>query len=248
MRLSVVNHTPIPDGEVQKVIRALNRQIAEDFEPAWSMGAELRLEGRGARVKPEDPAELRGDAVIYLWEDEAPAAVLGYHDKNGQGLPFGIVFTAAVASLGRPWSHTLSHEALELLADPESNLLVRGPHPDPAQQGRDVFFWYEMCDAVQDEFYELDGVMVSNFVLPLYFTSGEERRGRNDFLGIRHGRTRLRSFGVNPGGYVGFWDPKTRKDRTWMAAGDSRAAELAEAKGQWGRARRTARRGAGNRA
>src|SRR5436190_15611976 len=29
---------------------------------------------------------------------------------------------------------------------------------------------YEMCDAVQDESYEVDGVEVSNFLLPLYFT------------------------------------------------------------------------------
>ncbi|HJV88891.1 MAG TPA: hypothetical protein VJ623_01190 [Holophagaceae bacterium] len=245
MRISVVNHTAIPDGEVQKVIRALNRQIAEDFEPAWSMGAELRLEGRGQRMNAEDPAELRGDAVLYLWNGEAPAGTLGYHDKNGQGLPFGIVYTSFVEEMGRPWSHTLSHEALELLADPESNLLVRGPHPK--HKGRQVFYWYEMCDAVQDEFYEIDGITVSNFVLPLYFTSGDETRGRNDFLGIRHGRTRLHSFGVNPGGYVGYFDPKTGKNHTLMAEGDGRAAHLAKVKKAWGKARRTARRNDGNR-
>jgi hypothetical protein len=244
MRISVVNHTAIPDGEVQRVIRALNRQIAEDFEPYWSMGAELRLEGRGRRP---DPEEMRGDAVIYLWDDPAPDGVLGFHDKNGMGMPYGIVFTSYVEETGRPWSHTFSHEALELLADPESNLLVQGPHPDPREEGREVFFWYEMCDAVQDEFYEIDGVTVSNFVLPLYFTSGEERRGRNDFLGLRHGRTRLRSFGVNPGGYVGFYDPKLRKVKTYYAQGDARAAHLIEIKQAWGRARRTARRDSGNR-
>ncbi len=247
MRISVVNHTAIPDGEVQTVIRAINRQIAEDFEPAWSMGAELRLEGRGLRVNPGSPSELRGDAVLYLWDEDAPAGVLGYHDKNGQGLPFGIVFTTTVTETGRPWSHTLSHEALELLADPESNLLVRGPHPNPKRKGHSVFYWYEMCDAVQDEFYEIDGITVSNFVLPLYFTSGDETRGRNDFLGMRHGRTKLTSFGVNPGGYVGYFDPKTGKNHTHMAEGDTRAARLAKVKKGWGRARRTARRDEGNR-
>jgi hypothetical protein len=50
-------------------------------------------------------------------------------------------------------------------------------------------------------------VPVSNFVLPLYFTSSHERGGRNDFLGtITDGKT-LRSFSVNPGGYIGFFDP-----------------------------------------
>src|SRR5436853_495964 len=76
---------------------------------------------------------------------------------------------------------TLSHEALELLADPEANLLVQGPHP--SRPRHKVFHWFEMCDAVQDEHYLIDDVPVSNFVLPLYFTSSDERGGRNDFLG-----------------------------------------------------------------
>jgi hypothetical protein len=97
------------------------------------------------------------------------------------------------------------HEALELVADPEANLLVQGPHP--AKPGRSVFHWFEMCDAVQAESYSLDGVPVSNFVLPLYFTASVERGGRNDFLGTRVRGKSLRSFSVNPGGYIGFFDP-----------------------------------------
>jgi hypothetical protein len=46
--------------------------------------------------------------------------------------------------LGESWTVTLSHEALELIADPEVNLLVAGPHP--SQPKVDVFHWYEMCD------------------------------------------------------------------------------------------------------
>jgi hypothetical protein len=80
-----------------------------------------------------------------------------------------------------------------------------------------------MCDAVQDECYAIDGVKVSNFVLPLYFTPGDQRGGRNDFLSRRHGGKTLRSFGVNPGGYIGFYDPHTRKDQTVDA--DRRAAQ-----------------------
>jgi len=85
---------------------------------------------------------------------------------------------------------TLSHEALELIADPEANILVMGRHPDPSQKNRSVFHWYEMCDAVQAQAYEIDDVEVSNFVLPLYFTESEEFIGRNDFLGkVENGRT-----------------------------------------------------------
>lgn len=41
-------------------------------------------------------------------------------------------------------------------------------------------------DAMQDESYPIAGIKVSNFVLPLYFTSGDEPGGRNDFLGTIH--------------------------------------------------------------
>lgn len=45
MLISVINHTKIHDEEVQTVLRAVNRQLAEDFEPYWSFGARMRLEG-----------------------------------------------------------------------------------------------------------------------------------------------------------------------------------------------------------
>jgi hypothetical protein len=75
-----------------------------------------------------------------------------------------------------------------------------------------VFHWFEMCDAVQSETYVVDGQTVSNFVLPLYFTASHERGSRNDFLGtVTDGKT-LRSFGVNPGGYINYFDPKLGED------------------------------------
>ena len=48
MIISVINNTNgrISDEQMQGAIRAMNRQIAQDFAPYWSLGAELRLEGR----------------------------------------------------------------------------------------------------------------------------------------------------------------------------------------------------------
>jgi hypothetical protein len=139
----------------------------------------------------------------------------GYHDTHFSGIPYGFVFLELSKKLKEDWTVTLSHEALELIGDPEANLLVQGPHPTDATHK--VFHWFEMCDAVQNESYTIDHVRVSNFVLPLYFTRGNERGGRNDFLGTttKDGNT-LRSFSVNPGGYVGFFDP-TRAAIFWAA-------------------------------
>jgi len=109
---------------------------------------------------------------------------------------------------------------LELTGDPENNLLVQGPHPKKRKQ--QVFHWFEMCDAVQAETYQIDHVAVSNFVLPLYFTSSNERGGRNDFLGtITKEKTSLQSFSVNPGGYIGFFDPTVNDDVIWSHEHDA---------------------------
>ncbi|NWF74332.1 MAG: hypothetical protein HXY51_15015 [Nitrospirae bacterium] len=221
MIISVINHTAgqVSDEEVQKAVRAINRQIREDYEPYWHIGGELRLEGKsGAKPSKQNLSDMRGDAVLYLWNSVDVDDALGYHDANNRGIPYGFVFTELAKQLGEDWSVTLSHEAIEMLGDSEVNLLVQDPHP--ADPDRTVFHWYEMCDAVQTEIYEIDGVAVSNFVLPLYFTGGDEKGGRNDFLGRSYKGKTLRSFGVNPGGYVGFFDPEKGDHDTFSAKGD----------------------------
>ncbi len=104
-----------------------------------------------------------------------------------------------------------------------------------------MFHWHEICGATQNETYNIDGVEVSNFVLPLYFTSEEERSGRNDFLGREYDGETLKSFGVNPGGYVGFFDPKKCDHDTFSIKGDTRADERMKIKGKALAARRAIR-------
>lgn len=223
MIISIVNRSKIiNDEQIQTAIRAINRQIAEDFEPYWSFGATLRLEGAvGARTNKQTLADLRGDAILYLSDVADVADALGYHDTNFRGIPYGFVFTELCAKLKESWTVTLSHEAMELLADAQSNLLVQGPHPETPE--REVFHWFEMCDAVQSQTYAIDDVEVSNFVLPLYFTPEEQEGGRNDFLGRLQKGKGLKSFGVSPGGYIGFYDPQTSSHITYAAAGDKKA-------------------------
>jgi hypothetical protein len=235
MRISVINFTAIEDEEVQEVIRVINRQIREDFEPYWGFGALLRLEGKSSlRPRMQDPSDMRGDAVLYLWDDINEIGALGYHEANFRGIPYGFVFTELSRQMGESWTVTLSHEALELVADPEVNLLVAGPHPE--YPNRQVFHWFEMCDAVQTETYEIDGVEVSNFVLPLYFTASEEHGSRNDFMGIL---PTLPSFGVAHGGYIGFFNPIIGDHETYEADREGRVRS--RIKEQAGQTRRSVR-------
>jgi len=43
----------------------VNRQISEDFEPYWSLGATLRLEGKSSNTPNKlTLPDIRGDAVL----------------------------------------------------------------------------------------------------------------------------------------------------------------------------------------
>jgi hypothetical protein len=247
MIISVINlsNGAVSDADLQKAIRAINRQISQDFAPYWEFGSQLRLEGKTGRRKsrsPIDPADMRGDAILYLRDVVKITDADGYHDRHFSGIPYGIVFLELSKKLKEDWTVTLSHEALELTGDPENNLLVQGPHPKKPRHK--VFHWFEMCDAVQAETYEIDHVSVSNFVLPLYFTSSNERGGRNDFLGTITKRKTLRSFSVNPGGYIGFFDPAVNDDVTWSLDDDPKGKQRLAAKQQVqaGRGQRRRRR------
>jgi hypothetical protein len=227
MIISVINLSggAVSDAQLHGAIRAVNRQIAEDFTPYWGFGAQLRLEGKTGRRKTGfDQADMRGDAVLYVKKRPRPLEDDGFHTTHYAGIPYGFVYLDLSDKLDEEWTVTLSHEALELVGDPELNLLVRGPHPTA---DREVFHWFEMCDAVQNESYRIDGIRVSNFVLPLYFTSSNERGGRNDFLGtnVRGQAGTLKSFSANPGGYITFFDPKTETDEDWSPPDSKRSKE-----------------------
>jgi hypothetical protein len=181
----------------------------------------LRLEGNTSdQPDADNPEDMQGEAIIYLWDKSDVPDALGYHDANYRGIPYGFVFVDISTEIGEAWTVTFSHEALELIGDRQARKLVRGPHPEDPQ--RQVYHWHEMCDAVQDETYDIDGVEVSNFVLPLYFTEDAEPGSRNDFLGTKYRMvgsretSSLASFGINPGGYIGFFDPVSGEHGTVM--------------------------------
>lgn len=230
MIITVVNRSKtIADEKVLNVVRAINRQIKEDFEPYWSLGATLRLEGAvGGQPDKLKLPEMRGDAILYLSDKTDVADALGYHEANCRGIPYGFVFTDLCKKLNENWTVTLSHEALELIGDAQGNLLVQGPHP--SNPNKEVFHWFEMCDAVQSQFYLIDGVEVSNFVLPLYFTIEEQEGGRNDFLGQLTKGKGLCSFGVSKDSYIGYYDPQTGAHETYNAPNDKIAAQRAKLK------------------
>ena len=200
--ISIINFsTNLDDQQVQDAIRAVNRQITEDYLPVWGHGRILRLHAPTFDLSDEqtlanDP--VRGESVIYLVNEATLEGALGFHSLNTLEIPFGFVFT----EFSDDWTVTLSHEALELITDPTANILVPGPDPrDPDNANKVVLHAYESCDAVERTSYEIDGIRVSNFVTPTYFFPGDAPGTRNDFLGVG-----VPSFGATPGSHLAFFD------------------------------------------
>ncbi len=198
--ISVVNFSDLADNEVQAAIRAVNRQIQEDFAPIWGAVWDLRL--HGSSFDPNDINSLveefiQGEAVLYLVDEPHLPGAAGYHAINGREMPYGFVFITDP----NDWTVTLSHEALELIIDPTVNVLVPGPDPRPGGQNNTVLHAYEVCDAVERTSYLIDDIRVSNFITQQWFFPDDAPGTRNDFLGVG-----VPSFDATPNSHLAFLD------------------------------------------
>jgi hypothetical protein len=179
--------TVLTDAQVASATPALQTQISRDFAPAWGLEAKLIFVAKGQTV----PA---GAWVARLLDDSDQAGALGYHDDAGTAdAPEARIFVKDDIDAGMSWSVTISHELLEMLADP----LCTKTASDGARE-----YAFEVCDAPEDDAfgYPIDGVLVSDFVLPSWFTAGG--RAPFDFRGKI-----TAPFQVLGGGYIGVFDP-----------------------------------------
>jgi len=203
IRVSIVNQCSVlQDSDVKPVVDALQIQVTRDFAPAWGIDAELIF-------VPKGQTPDANTWMLLLLDNSDTQGALGYHDLNPVGMPMGKVFAKTDLDCQSSWSITLSHELLELLADPDINLTTF-VQTSP-QSG--YLFAFEMCDAVEDDQfgYEINGVQVSNFVLPAYFQRSI-KTDKWDFCGHLPGPVPamleggyLSQFPVNVPGQSGGW-------------------------------------------
>jgi len=237
MLIYIVNTSEtIIKADFDKVIKAIRKQVSQHFSPVWGMNATIKTKMLTNKGK-QDPSLNKADVILYVGElSDDPDSVdnaLGYHSLNYSGIPFGFVFTDIAAQTGEHWSVTLSHEVLELVADPDVNLLVTAPHPKNPKQW--CLLSYEVCDPVQGDVYQIDGVDVSNFVLPLYFAElPSTTKVDTNYMKLPLERQKVR-----PGGYLAYFDFQAGK---WNNVFGEHAEERAQKKAKMGLTRRNARK------
>jgi len=180
----------VPQTLVEAALPALQKQVSNDFCAAWGIDATLTLVPKSKRV----PATAW---LLGIFDDADQAGALGYHDLTRAGQPLGKVFARTTINEGGLWTVTCSHELLEMLADPNINLCAF----DEADRR---LYAYEVCDAVEADKlgYAIDGVTVSDFVLPGWFEPTHV--GKNERFAWKSKVTR--PFQLLPGGYISYFD------------------------------------------
>lgn len=205
--------TVLTDAEVKAVVPALQTQVHNHFAPAWGIDADLTFVANGDRP----PAGAWWLAVL---DDSDQAGALGYHDLTNEGLPLGKVFAGTDKQLGYQWSVTASHELLEILADPDVDLSVFVQ----ADASSGALYAYEVCDACEDDQfgYQIDGVLVSDFVYPAWFETFRQP-GSTQF---DQGQLIRQPLQLLQGGYIGVFDVTAGTGWT-QKLGDGRAPRYA---------------------
>jgi hypothetical protein len=189
-RIALVSETElVPLSDLVRVSAAVQKQVTDDFAPVWGIGATV------------DPFAAVADVPPGYWpvvvRDDIGLNIAGAHTADAQDKPF-----ALVAFREDDWPLSVSHEVLEMLADPWGKEFVTGPSLLPGQGT--VEYLAEVCDPCQgaDSGYSVNGVVVADFVLPAYYKAFGA--GRYSFAG-----NILAPREVLPGGYVSWRDPVT---------------------------------------
>lgn len=184
--ITIENRSDVPQRELARVVRALQVQVDRDFFPLWGWRAKLVL----------DPPRIPRRAMRIIVQGKDEGGDYGYHVI--EGVPVTYVFT--IDPDDKPikgYPVTLSHEVLEMIVDPGVNLYALGFYPK-GKKKIPAYIPYEVCDAVQENEYSIDGVKVSDFVVPEWFEPAR-KRGSQKFSF----RDSVRApFELAPGGYT----------------------------------------------
>jgi hypothetical protein len=230
IKVAVMNaSTVLRDDQVQAVVPALQTQVHRDFAPVWGIDADLEFVPAGRNPDP-------GAWWLTVLDNSTQAGVLGFHDITNEGLPIGKVFAGTDIALGLEWTATASHELLEMLGDPDVNLVVFLQRDETTG----TLLAYETCDACEaDQFgYQINGSLMSDFLFPAWFESFRQP-GSTQF---DHGQHIREPFALLPGGYTLAFD--VRSGSGWQqifAAGTPPRAELRPKVGSRRERRRTPR-------
>ena len=188
-KVALTDHSTVhvPFATLQHIAAALQQQVDNGFAPVWGVRADISALDTGSPVPPgtwpnKIVDDIGGDGGVHL-------------DDRGQ--PY------AEAVNGPELTIAISHELLEMLADPWGNRFTPAADLDPSSDGHQVFYLVEVGDPCEVTSYEVSGVAVSDFILPAFYDPNAT--GQVDFRGVLSGPLPQT---VPQGCYISWIDPQ----------------------------------------
>lgn len=202
--------------DMANMAAALNEQIQADFAPIWVVRATVG-------VFPKDTV-AKGHWSIHIQQQLDQPGALGYHtDETNQPVSY-VELTETV-------SVTVSHELLEMLADPWGSRMHLARLPAGVEEQYEQFgvrgsrstVWYllEVADPCEETSYPVGGVEMSDFLLPAWYRSSPLAQ---DAYSHVNGCTAPRQ--VADGGYVSFANPSGEWFQVFNQGGSLQAQDL----------------------
>ena len=183
--IDVVDEVGLPSGYLAGVVAATQVQIDRDSGPIWGYGCTLSIQ----------PSVRPGNYGAIWVANSDVAGALGYHTVTADGSPIAYVFYETTLQDGEDPAVDFSHEINEMLHDPQINLTV-------TNRATGWIYAGENSDAPEQVTYQINGINMSDFVLPAWFgqknpTIIGAAQGPFDFLGKI-----TDPFEILPGGYM----------------------------------------------
>jgi hypothetical protein len=209
-------------AELAAVSGALNEQVQADFAPVWHVRATV---GYWPSAPAGNPDTTRTNTwQIVIEKDLDQPGALGYHtDELNQPVSY-VEYTS-------DWSVTVSHECLEMLADPFGNRLHAARLPQGledyekfglAHVSSRVHYLLEVGDPCEATSYEVGGVDLSDFLLPAWYRTSKLNVG--GAYSRAGGCSEPRE--VADGGYVSFSNGAGEWFQVFNQGGDLQVSDL----------------------
>jgi hypothetical protein len=212
----------LTDEQAQAITAALHVQATSDYNGSpWVTDGRAQPAAKVEFVAKDAPVP-DGTWHIELLDSSTQEGALGFHEdvpfkqgtpsgrlekasQNSQRgrregtpeLPLAKIFCKTTQEAGEQPSEVASHEMLEMLVDPQ---VVPKPKTKTDEETQRIYP-LEVCDPVQQSGSAIEGVPLSNFVLPAYFKLQQSSDP------TQYDRYKVLSLPVpamTPGGYLSF--------------------------------------------
>jgi hypothetical protein len=194
-----------------QVTAAMQKQVSRDFAPIWGLSATVDAFTDLHAVPNDyfrvalfgDVGELTDEISAALGEESAQRVLAAFDGQQATGMHLDAVTRQpfALVAATDAWTITLSHEVLEMLADPWGNHLIAAAHPTRPRER--VRYLIEICDPCLSSWYPVNGVPMADFYTPHYFDPVQAQSIRYSFTGSLTFPKE-----ILPGGYLTFVDPR----------------------------------------